>query len=129
MALELNNRGKPRYIQKVRINDTVISIYLGAGDAGRVAHEQLEARREHFFDFRDQCCEIEATSVQLDKCISEIIEQAFINHGYISRQDQWNSVSRLRVPLTDDEKARIKLVKSSSIPCRVTKVPCPITDP
>ncbi len=129
MALELNNRGKPRYIHKVRIKDKVVSKYLGTGDIGRVAYEQIVAQREHLFLFRDQCHDIEAKSVQLDKCISEIIEQAFINHGYISRQDKWNSVSRLRVPLTDDEKARIKLAKSSSIPCRVTKVPCPITDP
>jgi hypothetical protein len=111
MAWEFDRYGVARYIQKVRIDGRVTSKILGTGEAGIAAERQVLLEREAKRQRRVEEREFRANLGIYQQTVRQITEQTFIWEGLIYRNSTWRRVSKLKKPLTPEERAYIKRIK------------------
>ena len=117
MAWETDQYGRARYVQKLRINGRVTSRVLGTGEAGLGAESEVFLQRKATCQRQAHDKEIQTKLDLYERAVNQLVEQTFINQGFIKRKSVWQRVSRLNIPLTPDEKAHIKHIKSISERC------------
>jgi hypothetical protein len=111
MAWEIDRYGVARYVQKVRIDGRVTSKVLGVGEDGLAAEKQVLFEREAKRLRRIEEREFRANLGIYQQTVRQITEQTFIWEGLIYRNSTWRRVSKLKKPLTPEERAYIKRIK------------------